>query len=189
MKLNLPIVLVGMMGCGKTSIGKIIAKSKDYQFFDLDHEIEQSLELNISEIFEKYGESFFRKEEYNTLKYILKNNKNNVLISVGGGAFCQGKTNKLIKKKALSVWIDVSDQIIFHRVKNKNKRPLLLGKNLSDLKNQIKSLRTQRYTWYNSADLKIKLFNLPLSDSARITRKKIENHIKKKKIIERNTIV
>ena len=69
---NLPIVLVGMMGCGKTSIGRIIAKDKNYPFFDLDKEIENNLELSVSEIFKKYGESFFRKKEYNILKNILK---------------------------------------------------------------------------------------------------------------------
>ena len=186
---NLPIVLVGMMGCGKSSIGRIIAKDKNYPFFDLDKEIENNLELSVSEIFEKNGESFFRKKEYNILKNILKKNKNNALIAVGGGAFCQNKTNKLIREKAFSVWIDVSDQIIFNRVKNKHKRPLLLGMRNSDLKKQIKLLRAQRYNWYVSADLRIKLYNLPLSESARIAEKKIDNHIEKKNIIERKTIV
>ena len=96
MKLSQPIVFVGMMGCGKTSIGRVIAEKLNLEYFDTDKEIENNLDLSIKEIFENYGEEFFRKKEYNIFK--LLNTKSQILVSAGGGAFCVQKIHTLIKK-------------------------------------------------------------------------------------------
>ena len=124
MILSQPIVFVGMMGCGKTSIGRIIAEKLNLEFFDTDKEIEDNLDLSVKEIFENYGEEFFRRKEYNIFK--LLNTKGQILISAGGGAFCEKKIHALIKKSFISVWLDVNENTIFNRLRrNQTKRPLL----------------------------------------------------------------
>jgi shikimate kinase len=97
MILSQPIVLVGMMGCGKTSIGRVIAEKFNLEFFDTDKEIENNLDLSIKEIFENYGEQFFRRKEYSLFE-VLKT-KRKILISAGGGSFCEQKIHTLMKKQ------------------------------------------------------------------------------------------
>ena len=87
MILSKPIVLVGMMGCGKSTIGKIVAEKLNWFFLDSDKEIENEMNLSTKDIFDKYGEKFFRNKEYEIFKFYSK--KKNILISSGGGSFCQ----------------------------------------------------------------------------------------------------
>ena len=128
MILSQPIVFVGMMGCGKTSIGRIIAEKLNLEFFDTDKVIEDRLNLSVKEIFENYGEEFFRRKEYNIFKFL--NTKGQILVSAGGGTFCVKKIHTLIKKNFVSVWLDVNEKTIFYRLRrNQAKRPLLKGMN------------------------------------------------------------
>ena len=173
MKVSKPIVLVGMMGCGKTSMGKLIAQELRFDFIDTDVEIEKKFNLSIKDIFANYGEKHFRKVEFDIFK--LFKNRNDILISSGGGSFCQNNTYKLIKKRFLSVWLDVNEETILKRVKrNQNKRPLIKGLNEIDLKNTINDLMFKRKDCYSKADLRIQLQDLKMDK----TFKKIYSEIK-----------
>ena len=139
MILSKPIVLVGMMGCGKSTIGKIVAEKLNWFFLDSDKEIENEMNLSTKDIFDKYGEKFFRNKEYEIFKFYSK--KKNILISSGGGSFCQKITYRIIKEYFYSIWLDVNEDILFQRLKkNKNKRPLLNSLNDNRLRRKIKEI-------------------------------------------------
>ena len=126
---NKPIVLVGMMGVGKSAIGKLLADSLDRCFSDIDKNIENKLNLKIHEIFDKFGENKFRELEHEEVKKLKIND--NIVLATGGGAFTFSKNIKLINEKSLSVWIKANKNIIFNRVNKKQiNRPMLKNKNL-----------------------------------------------------------
>jgi len=179
MKVSQPIVLVGMMGCGKTSIGKLIAQKLNFDFVDTDTEIEKKFNLSIKEIFDTYGEKHFRKIEFDIFK--LFKNSNNILISSGGGSFCQNNTFNLIKKRFLSVWLDINEETIFKRVRrNQNKRPLIKGLNEIELRNTINGLMFKRRDCYNKADVRIQLDDQKMDETFKKIYSEIKIHITKK---------
>ena len=178
MKPTQPIVLIGMMGSGKTSIGKLVAQELNFPFIDTDFEIEKNLNLSIKEIFEKYGETLFRKKEFDVFK--LFSNRNNIVISSGGGSFCHPNTHELIKKYFLSVWLDVNGDILFNRLKrNQTKRPLLNGLKENELRNKVKNLISERKDCYNKADVRVKLSEQKIKESFYVTYSKIISYISK----------
>lgn len=146
------IVLVGMMGSGKTSIGKELAKSLNINFIDSDKEIELKCKKTIPQIFETKGEIYFRKiEEKICVKLIDGNPK---VLSLGGGAFLNGAIRRKINKLGLSIWISPSLETIYERLgKSKNKRPLL---NYKNLKRSIKEIYDSRKEQYNKANYTIR---------------------------------
>ena len=146
------IVLIGMMGSGKTSVGKELAKKLNLEFVDIDHEIEKKYEKSVSEIFKINGEQFFRKIEENmSCKFI--DGKPGV-ISLGGGGYINKKIRNKIKTNGISIWINPSLENIYHRInKSTNKRPLLDYKNL---KKTIKEIYDVRKPIYKKADHIIK---------------------------------
>ena len=159
------IVLVGMMGSGKTSVGKALAKSLNINFIDSDQEIELKCKKKIPEIFEIKGEKYFRKiEEKVCLKLIDGNSK---VLSLGGGAFLNNIIRKKISKFGFSIWISPSLEKIYDRLsQSKNKRPMLDYKNL---RKSIKEIYNSRKEIYNKADYTIKT----KSDNKKIIVKKI----------------
>ena len=176
MKSTRPIVLIGMMGSGKTSIGKLVAQELNFTFIDTDFEIEKKLNLSVKEIFENYGETLFRKKEFDVFK--LLSDRNNIVISSGGGSFCHPNTYDLIKKYFLSVWLDVNDEILFNRLKrNQRKRPLLNGLKENELRNKVKNLISERKDCYNKADIKVKLSEQKIKESFYVTYSKIISYI------------
>ena len=153
MKKNL--VLLGMMGVGKTTLAKIVAKKAGLKFIDTDKNIEKKCSMKISEIFEKKGEQFFRFEEE---KEVLKSLKeSNSVIALGGGAFINKNVRGNILKKAISIWLDVNLDDLNKRIKIKNKRPLLNAENTQE---QINKLYQKRKNIYKLADHKINCDNL-----------------------------
>ena len=148
MKKNL--VLLGMMGVGKSSVGKIVAKKLGLAFIDTDLNVEKKLSMKISDIFKKKGEKFFRHQEEKEVIESLK--KNGCVIALGGGAFMGKKVRDKILKNTISVWLDISLKIINERIKWNNKRPLLEGKNTHQIINKIYA---ERKNIYNLAKYKI----------------------------------
>ena len=149
MKSKKNIVLIGMMGSGKSSIGKILSKKLKLTFVDIDQKIELSEDLNISEIFEKYGESYFREiEEKISLKFL---SSENLVISLGGGGFLNASIRKMCEKNCLSFWLDWKNEIIIKRIYKSKKRPLVM--NLT--KAQINKLIKERSKSYCLSDYKI----------------------------------
>tara|TARA_B100000900_G_scaffold397692_1_gene398321 strand:- start:1756 stop:2280 length:525 start_codon:yes stop_codon:yes gene_type:complete len=143
------LVLIGMMGSGKSTIGRIIAKNTKLKFYDVDKIIENENNLQISEIFKKKGEDYFRKLEENISVRILKSSKS--IISLGGGAFLNSKIRNEIKINSISVWLKWGSDILIKRIKNSKTRPLV---NKLSEKELIK-LIDNRTKIYAKADYKI----------------------------------
>ena len=153
MKKNL--VLLGMMGVGKTTLGKIVAKKQNLRFIDTDSCIEEKFSMKISEIFQNKGESFFRSEEE---KEVLKSLKNtNCVIALGGGAFMNKRIRSSILKNAISIWLDLNLKYLSERTGWNKKRPLLNKENNQVI---IKKLYAERKDIYQLADYKINCDNL-----------------------------
>ena len=149
MKLNKNLVLVGMMGSGKSSIGKILSKKLEFEFIDTDNKIEEIEKKTISEIFKINGEKYFRNiEEVISLKSLKLNNK---VIALGGGGYINPIIRKYTLKKCISVWLDWKNETLINRIKNSKKRPLAMKLNNLELKKLI----IKRSMMYNLSDYKI----------------------------------
>jgi len=144
------IVLIGFMGTGKSSVGKILANKLGLKFVDVDQVIEKTTGMKISEIFAKFGESHFRDIETEVIKLITQNNGQ--VISTGGGVILREENFKKLKDKGVIVWLKASENAIFERVKNCKDRPLLQVENP---KQKIKELLTKRIPFYEKADFYI----------------------------------
>ena len=141
------IVLVGIMGAGKSTVGKILADRLGMQFIDADQEIERAAGCTITDFFEKYGEVEFRKGEERVISRILAGEP--CVLATGGGAFMSEATRLLIKKIATSVWLRVSFEVLAKRLEKRSDRPLL---QTADPQQTLKALIKKRYPIYNDAD-------------------------------------
>ena len=160
MKKNL--VLLGMMGVGKTTVGKIVATKQDMEFIDTDENIEKKCSMSISEIFKEKGEKFFRIEEE---KEVLKSvKKNNCVIALGGGAFINEAIRNTILKNAISIWLDADLKTLNKRIKWNKKRPLL---NKENNQKKINELYSERKNIYKLANHKIDCDNLDKENIAK----------------------
>ena len=149
------LTLTGMMGVGKSTIGKILAKKLNYEFVDIDKIIEAKEGNSINFIFKNKSESYFRKIENEITLVELK--KYNSVISMGGGAFLNNSIRRIAKKLSTSFWLDVPIDELIKRLKNNNKRPLLLKKNSNA---EVKKIYFDRKKIYNEADYRIKCSSL-----------------------------
>ena len=147
---NSSIVLIGMMGVGKTSIGKLLSNETLLPFYDSDNEIESELDLSINEIFEKYGEKYFRNKEIEIFELLLS--KKQSIIASGGGSFINQKIQEKIKKNSISVWLKANEETLSARLKNTKKRPLL---DVDNRKEMLLSLLKERENEYSKADIEI----------------------------------
>ena len=143
------IVFLGMMGSGKTTIGKLISKKLKREFFDIDQQIEKNLEMEISEIFENKGEKYFREIEEKITLDILK--KDNIVLALGGGAFLNKNIRREILMNHSSFWLNSNNKTIINRIQNSLKRPLVF--NLS--KDELIKLIKKRSNIYSKALYKI----------------------------------
>ena len=159
MKKNL--VLLGMMGVGKTTIGEIVAKRQDLEFIDTDRNIEKKCLMKISDIFKKKGEKFFRIEEEKEVLKSLK--KNNCVIALGGGAFINKTIRNNILKNSISMWLDINLKTLSKRTRWNKKRPLL---NVKNNKEKINKLYLERKNIYKLANHRIACNNLSKEDIA-----------------------
>ena len=159
------IVFLGMMGSGKTSIGKLVSKKLGLDFFDTDQQIEKNLDMTISKIFAQRGEKFFREFEEKTTMEILK--KKNIVIALGGGTFLNKKIRREILINHLSFWLNCDDKILINRIKNSSKRPIVFN----STKEEIKDLIKKRSNIYSKALYKV--------SSDKLTKKQIVNKILK----------
>ena len=140
------IALVGMMGCGKTTIGKLIAKDLNFSFIDTDELIVEKENRSINKIFEENGEEFFREIETSILLKTLNND--NQIISTGGGIIKKDKNIKLLKEKSIVIYLEADDKTLYERVKNNKDRPLL---NVDDMQEKITTLLKERENKYKQA--------------------------------------
>ena len=145
------ISLCGMMGSGKSTIGKILANKLDYNFIDVDKMIEIDAKKSIKKIFEEDGEEYFRDLEEKITINILKLKK--TIVSLGGGAIINEKIRNSIKKNSYNIYLNVDLDILIKRLKNSKTRPLIYKKNL---KKELINLINIREKFYRKADLIVK---------------------------------
>ena len=157
MKKNL--VLTGMMGVGKSTIGKKLAKKLKIKFIDLDKIIEKRESNSIKDIFEIKGEDYFRKIEKKVALQELK--KVNAVIALGGGAFLNKDIRKEVEESAVSFWLDLNMKSILKRLKNSKKRPLLNRENLPQTVNKI---YLERMKFYNQSKYRIKCNSMTINE-------------------------
>jgi shikimate kinase len=150
-KLNKNLTLTGMMGVGKSTIGKNLAKKLNYNFIDIDKLIETKERSSINLIFKNKSENYFRKIEHDITLQELK--KNNSVISLGGGAFINKSIRASAKKTSITFWLDVHIDELVKRLNTTEKRPLLYKKKISDT---IKKIYLERKKIYNEADYRIR---------------------------------
>jgi shikimate kinase len=144
------IALVGMMGAGKSSIGKRLGARLGLPFVDADTEIEQAANATISEIFERHGEPYFRDGERRVIRRLLDGRPK--VLATGGGAFIQPETRAAIQDGAVTIWLKADRDLILSRVRRRSNRPLL---RTPDLEARIDQLIAERYPVYAEADIHV----------------------------------
>lgn len=151
------IVLVGLMGSGKTSIGRRLAKRLDVPFNDSDHEVETAAGCSIKEIFNLYGEEAFRSGEHRVISRLLGQEPH--VLATGGGSFMTAETRQLIKERAISVWLKADIETLLTRVSRRNDRPLL--EKAAEHRETLERLIEERYALYAKADIVVDTFDEP----------------------------
>jgi shikimate kinase len=159
-KLNRPVVLIGMMGVGKSTVGRLLASRLGLNFTDTDDEIEKAADLTIAEIFERFGEDYFRDGERRVIARLIGEGPG--VIATGGGAFMNEQTRALIKEKGHSVWIDADIDVLVARVARRSHRPLLVGK---DPHVVLTELSEKRNPVYALADFRVRSDAAPHSQT------------------------
>jgi len=153
------LTLTGMMGVGKSTIGKNLAKKLNYNFIDVDKIIEAKEGRSINSIFKNESESYFRKIENDITLAELK--KRNSVISLGGGAFLNKSIRRIAKNFSISFWLDVPTYELTKRLRKSRHRPLLFKKNIDET---VKKIYFDRKKIYNEADYRIKCNSLKLEE-------------------------
>jgi shikimate kinase len=145
-----PIVLVGLMGAGKTSVGRRLAEKLGIPFVDADHEIEAAAGKPIKEIFADHGEAYFREGERRVIQRLIGNGAQ--VLATGGGAYMNEETRKRIQENGISVWLRASLPLLMKRVAKRQDRPLLQA---DDPEAVMRALMEKRYPVYGLADVTV----------------------------------
>lgn len=148
--LHKTIVFVGMMGAGKTAVGRTLAAQLGVAFRDSDHEIEEAANRTIAEIFSRDGEDFFRRKESQVIERLLEGEPG--VLSTGGGAFVAPGNREMISRMGVSVWLNADLDLLWERVRHKDTRPLL---RTPDPKGTLRALYEARVPIYAKADIEV----------------------------------
>lgn len=151
-----PIVLVGMMGAGKTTVGRRLATQLGRHFVDSDEEVEKAAGMTIEDIFAAHGEADFRAGEVRVIARLLKDR--DLVLGTGGGAFMNSETRALVKASGVSVWIKAEFELLFQRVQRRSNRPLLKTANP---RQTLQDLIDKRYPVYAEADVTVVSEDVP----------------------------
>ena len=166
------IMLIGLMGSGKTVIGRMLATSLGWDFVDSDKEIEEASNLRISDIFDLYGEPKFREMEARIISELIT--REDAILSVGGGAYCQAAIKEMTKGKVISIWLRAKPAELLSRMDNLASRPLLAGDNPLGT---LERLYKERYNDYNEADIVVDTDGLSLKQSLAKIRDALNSHL------------
>lgn len=149
-RIDRPLALVGMMGAGKSTVGRKLAQLLDLPFVDADDEIEEAAQMSVSEIFERFGESYFRDGERRVIARLLDGGP--MVLATGGGAFVQPETRALILARGIAVWLDCDVATLVERVTRKDTRPLLREGDPAEI---VARLKAERDPLYAEAPLRV----------------------------------
>ena len=151
-RIDRPVVLVGMMGVGKSSVGRKLAGLLDMPFIDADEEIERAAQMAIPEIFAQFGEPYFRDGERRVIARLIDGPGTRCVIATGGGAFVNAETRALILDRTIPVWLDSDVETLLDRVGRKDNRPLLKQ---GDPREILTRLRAEREPAYSQAPIHV----------------------------------
>lgn len=154
LQLSKPIVLIGMMGVGKTSIGRRLAKKLGIEFIDSDHEVEQAAKCSISDIFEIYGEEAFHDVERRVIKRLLSEKPH--VLATGGSAFADEETRNIILEGGISVWLKADPDTLLPRIERRDHRPQF---NEGDTEEKLKQLLESYIPFYEQAVIHVECTN------------------------------
>jgi shikimate kinase len=155
------IVLVGLMGAGKSAVGRKVAAMLELPFADADTEIETASKMTIPELFEQYGEPEFRSLEKRVVSRLLKTGPQ--VLATGGGAFINDSTRQAIKRRGISVWLSAGIDLLMERVSRRQNRPLLRD---PDPRGVMQRLMADRYPVYALADVEVESQDISKEDMA-----------------------
>jgi shikimate kinase len=150
------VVLIGLMGAGKTAVGKRLAAKLDLPFVDADKEIEEAAGQSITEIFTEHGEAYFRQGERKVIARLLEAGAQ--VLATGGGAYMTPETRATIRQRGISIWLRAELPVLLHRVRRRNHRPLLIGR---DNEQVMRNLMAERYPIYAEADITVESRDVP----------------------------
>jgi shikimate kinase len=150
------IVLVGLMGAGKSTVGRRLAQKLELPFYDADHEIEAAAGMTIPEIFSIYGEDYFRDGERRVIARLLQDGP--IVLATGGGAFMSQETRERIARAGISVWLRADIDVLMRRVRKRSNRPLLRN---PDPEGTMRRLIELRHPIYARADLTVESHEAP----------------------------
>jgi shikimate kinase len=151
-RLDRSVVLVGMMGVGKTTVGRKLSALLGLPFVDADEEIERAAQMAIPDIFAQYGEAYFRDGERRVIARLVGDGTHRKVLATGGGAFVDPHTRQLILDRAVAVWIDSDIDTLVERVGRKDNRPLLRNGNPRDI---LARLHGERAPHYGQAPIRV----------------------------------
>ena len=149
-KIDKIILLVGLMGSGKTSVGKRLAKKLNLPFVDGDQEIEKAAGLSLVDVLKCFGEEEYRAGEKRVMKRLLQGSP--CVLASGGGSFVAEQTRQLAKLNAVTVWLKADVDVLYNRTAGRKHRPFLEG-NDSHLKNKLEKYISEEYPYYSEADI------------------------------------
>ena len=168
-----PIALIGLMGVGKTTVGRRLAKRLGRQFYDSDDEIESASGRTVSGYFKDYGETAFREGETRVITRLLEQER--IVLATGGGAFINDTTRAILKDKALTIWLHGDFETIMERVMRNDDRPLL---QVEDPRAKMQELMSARNPIYKQADIHVKIARGPHIRTVNRVLKAIRAHTK-----------
>jgi shikimate kinase len=168
-RITRPVVLVGLMGVGKSTVGRRLATMLGRDFIDADDAIVEAAQRSIPEIFEEFGEPYFRDGERRVIARLI--DEAHGVIATGGGAFIDPQTRALILDRAIAVWIDCDVETLVQRTARRDTRPLLRG---GDPREILTRLAQERAPFYAEAPIKVMSENSPHGDTARAIIKAID---------------
>lgn len=171
-RIDRPVVLVGMMGVGKTSVGRKLASLLRMPFIDADEEIESAAQMSIPEIFERFGEAYFRDGERRVIARLIDGPGTRAVIATGGGAFVNDETRALILERGIAVWLDSDIETLLERVGRKDNRPLLRQ---GDPREILARLKAERESAYRQAPIHVQSTSGPHSRTIQQVLKGIES--------------
>lgn len=149
-KINKIILLVGLMGSGKTSVGKRLAKKLDLPFIDGDQEIEKAAGLSLVDVLKCFGEEEYRAGEQRVMKRLLQGSP--CVLASGGGSFVAEQTRLLAKDNAVTIWLKADIDVLYNRTTGRKHRPFIKG-NDEHLKNKLEKYINEEYPYYSEADI------------------------------------